>query len=101
MIGVNVDITEREDAERALRESEEHFRLAVEAAPSGMIMTDPQGRIVLVNRLAEALFGYDRQELIGRSVEVLGATEVAQRQPTVFDVQLAVAADESAEPARL
>jgi PAS domain S-box-containing protein len=71
MIGVNADVTEREDAERALRESEERFRLAVEAAPSGMIMTDAGGRIVLVNRLAERLFGYDRHELVGRGVEVI------------------------------
>ncbi len=71
MIGVNADVTEREDAERALRESEERFRLAVEAAPSGMVMTDAAGRIVLVNRLAERLFGFDRHELVGRGVEVL------------------------------
>lgn len=71
MIGVNVDVTEREQAERALRQSEERFRMAVEAAPNGMVMTDGDGRIVLVNALAEKLFGYARDELVGRFVERL------------------------------
>lgn len=71
MIGVNTDITDRVRAEQALRLSEERFRLAVEAAPSGMLMTDGSGRILLVNANAEALFGYGREELIGRHVEVL------------------------------
>jgi PAS domain S-box-containing protein len=71
MIGVNVDITEREEAERQLRDSEERFRLAVEAAPSGMVMTDGEGRIVLINAHAETLFGYRRDELVGQKIEVL------------------------------
>jgi PAS domain S-box-containing protein len=71
MIGVNVDVTERESAEAALRRSEEQFRLAVEAAPSGMVMADADGRIVTVNGQAEKLFGYRRAELIGRPIELL------------------------------
>jgi PAS domain S-box-containing protein len=71
MIGVNVDVTEREEAERQLRESEERFRLAVEAAPSGMVMSDADGRIVMVNAHAETLFGYDRDELVGERIELL------------------------------
>jgi PAS domain S-box-containing protein len=71
MIGVNVDITERVYAEKALRHSEEQFRLAVEAAPSGMVLTDAEGRIVLVNAHAEALFGYSRGELVGQPIELL------------------------------
>ena len=71
MIGVNQDITDRESAEASLRDSEERFRLAVEAAPSGMIMTDGEGRIVMLNANAEKLFGYARDELLGRHVEVL------------------------------
>lgn len=71
MIGVNVDVTERERAEAALRQSEERFRLAVEAAPSGMIAIDPDGRILLLNAQAEILFGYSRDELVGRSIETL------------------------------
>jgi len=49
----------------------EQFRLALEAAPTGMIMIDLRGRIVLTNTQAEKLFGYDRAELVGKSIEVL------------------------------
>jgi hypothetical protein len=47
------------------------FRLAFDLSPSGMVMTDAEGRIVLVNRETERLFGYSREELVGRSIEVL------------------------------
>jgi len=59
-----VDITERK---RAV----EQFRLAIEAAPAGMIMVDERGEIVLVNAKVEELFGYPRGELMGRSIEML------------------------------
>jgi len=54
-----------------LRDSEERFRLAVEAAPSGMVMTDADGHILMVNAQAEKLFGYSREELVGRPIEML------------------------------
>jgi PAS domain S-box-containing protein len=64
MAGACFDITDRKQAE-------ERFRLAVEAAPSGMVLADSEGRILLVNAQAEKLFGYSREELVGREVEVL------------------------------
>jgi PAS domain S-box-containing protein len=51
--------------------AEEKFRLAVEACPSGMVMTDSAGVIVLVNTAAECLFGYRRRELVGQRMEIL------------------------------
>jgi PAS domain S-box-containing protein len=59
-----VDITER-------RQAEERFRLAVEASPSGIVMVDGSGTIVLVNAETERMFGYPTGELIGESVDVL------------------------------
>jgi PAS domain S-box-containing protein len=49
----------------------EQFRLVVEASPNGMLMVDQSGTILLVNRQIEQLFGYERAELIGQSVEML------------------------------
>jgi two-component system, NarL family, sensor histidine kinase DevS len=43
----------------------------IEAAPDGIVMIDESGTIVLVNRQTEALFGYDRGDLLGQSVERL------------------------------
>ncbi|MBB6093700.1 PAS domain S-box-containing protein [Povalibacter uvarum] len=50
---------------------DELFRVALEAAPTGMLMIDSSGFIMLVNAQVERLFGYDRSELIGQSVEIL------------------------------
>jgi PAS domain S-box-containing protein len=47
------------------------FRRAVESAPNAMVMSDGQGRIVLVNNQTIKLFGYDQSELLGQSIESL------------------------------
>ena len=81
LIGVNVDVSENREAEKALRDSEERFRLAVEAAPNGMVMVDASGRIALVNAVAEELFGYEREELLGMSVEMLVPSALRPAHP--------------------
>ena len=53
------------------RLAEEKFHMAVEASPSGLVMIDGSGAIVLVNAETERLFGYDRHELIGQPVDIL------------------------------
>jgi len=64
MLGCIADVTKHKLAD-------EKFRLVVEASPSGMVMTDAGGKIVLVNVEAERLFGYRRDELIGKPIEML------------------------------
>jgi PAS domain S-box-containing protein len=59
-----VDITTRKIAEQ-------RFKLAVEAAPSAMLMVDSSGLINLVNSQTEKLFGYAREQLLGEPVERL------------------------------
>ncbi len=58
------DVTER-------NRLQEQFRLAVEASPSGMLLTDEQGQIKLVNAQIEEVFGYQREELLDQPVEML------------------------------
>jgi PAS domain S-box-containing protein len=47
------------------------FQLAIEAAPTGVLVVDATGRIVLVNRELERQFGYGREELVGQPVDRL------------------------------
>ena len=69
------DITER-------RLAEERFRLAVQSAPSGIVMTDAKGRILLVNKQIEKYFGYSQEELIGRLIEILVPQRFRGKHPT-------------------
>ena len=52
-------------------DSEQQFRLIVEAAPNGMLLIDERGTMVMVNASALHQFGYEREELLGQPVEML------------------------------
>lgn len=54
-----------------LKRAESQFRDLMESAPDAMIIVDQDGRIDLVNAQAEQLFGYPRQELVGRHMHKL------------------------------
>ncbi|AYF90209.1 response regulator [Pseudomonas sp. JS3066] len=56
---------------QARKSAEERFRLVVEASPNAIVLVDTQGRIAMVNRQAEQLFGYSRQEMLDAPVEKL------------------------------
>jgi PAS domain S-box-containing protein len=62
------EVARRKNAQESLQESELKFRSVVESAQDGIITIDSQARIVAVNHGAEALFGYQRAELTGKSI---------------------------------
>jgi diguanylate cyclase (GGDEF)-like protein/PAS domain S-box-containing protein len=57
--------------DRLLWGSERKFRALLEAAPDAMVIVNDHGHIMLVNAQAERMFGYRRQELVGKSISEL------------------------------
>jgi PAS domain S-box-containing protein len=62
------DITERRLAEEALANEKERLAVTLRSIGDGMIATDPEGRIVLINAVAEELTGWKQEEAVGRDL---------------------------------
>jgi PAS domain S-box-containing protein len=73
MLGVNVDITERKQAEEALRHSEEQLDLISNMVPALISYVNKERRYVTCNEAYTTWFGLSRKDVIGKTmVEVLG-----------------------------
>lgn len=70
------DITESKQAQ-------DRLRLVIESAPNAIILVDSKGIIHLVNVQAENYFGYHRDELLGKKIEMLVPKENALDHPTL------------------
>jgi len=62
--------------------TEHRYERLLEAAPDAILEIDSSGRIVLINSQVEKLFGYRREELLGKMVEVLIPERFRERHPT-------------------
>jgi PAS domain S-box-containing protein len=71
MLGSHVDITERKRAEQALQDSEEQFRALAESASDAIFTIDTAGSVAFINRAAERVFGYSREEMLKSNLETL------------------------------
>lgn len=69
----------RRRAEQARRRSDERFARLFASASEGILIVDERGCITSANERAERMFGYERGELIGQSVEVLVPAPLRER----------------------
>src|SRR3954451_20156566 len=76
-VGVEAeDVTRVQDR---LRRRETALRAVLEGLPDATVAAGRDGRIVFANALAETLFGYEHDELIGRPVQILWPESVRER----------------------
>jgi PAS domain S-box-containing protein len=78
------DITERKEAERALREQRDFAEGLIETAQAIVLVLDPEGRIVRFNKYTEELSGYRLEEVKGKDWFETFLPE--QTRPKVRDV---------------
>ena len=62
-----IDITDKKEAEQKLIESEEKFRHLYQKSPCGIALLDMKGTIIDMNSTVFDLFGYTKEELIGKN----------------------------------
>lgn len=80
LIGVITDITEKKISQEALRISEEKFKKISNQANDAIVQMDDKGRISFWNKAARTIFGYTREEAVGKDLHKLVVPERYQRQ---------------------
>ncbi len=70
-IALEKEVAERKTAQAQAQSRERQFRQLLDSAPDAVVISNAEGVITMVNRRAESLFGYKREELIGQLVEIL------------------------------
>ena len=68
---IAIDITERKEADEALRESEHRLANILDISSDAIISTDEGQRIFVFNRGAEEIFGYSASEVLGKPLDML------------------------------
>ena len=64
--GLNIDISERKRMERELKEANEFLTNLIESSVDGIIVTDTKGNILIFNKGAENILGYNAEEVVGK-----------------------------------
>lgn len=95
LYGTARDVTDSKLAEEALRSSEQHLAITLDAIGDAVITTDAARRVMRMNPVAEQLTGWPRDEALGRPIEeVFQIVNEQTWQPAVIPVDAVLATGE-------
>ena len=80
LVGSMHDISERKQADEALRESEDRYRTLVGTIPDPVVVYDSEGRVTYVNNAFVRVYGWSREELMGGRIDFVPPEETEATQ---------------------
>jgi two-component system sensor histidine kinase/response regulator len=83
VVHVAHDITERKEAEKTLKESEERHRTLLERLPESVVVYNIEGKAIYVNPAFEKTFGWSREAVLGKKIEFVPPELEAETQSTI------------------
>ena len=89
IIGVTRDISERKQAEEALRESEEKYRTVLESNPDPVVVYDIEGKVTYFNPAFTRVFGWTLAERLGNKMDVFVPAEAWRETKMMIEKVLA------------
>jgi len=78
--GVVLDITDQKKTDEALKDSEERFRAITDSATDAIILTDDEGKICYWNPAAKRIFGYTKEEAMGKEAHEILAPKAVHHE---------------------
>jgi len=83
-VGINRDITERKKAIATVKESEEKYHKLIELANAGIVVAE-NDKITKVNRKAEEIYGYSKDEMRGQSPRILTPDKFREKHREILN----------------
>jgi len=65
------DISERKQKEKEVKENQEKYKALFELSPTGILIEDSKGTIIAANPLIHKTFGYEKNNLIGKKINII------------------------------
>lgn len=84
VMGNSMDVTERRETERALRENEERYRTIIENIADGYYEVDLRGNFIFFNDACKAILGYEKDEMVGMNYRAMADENIAARISKIF-----------------
>ncbi|MFB6179139.1 MAG: PAS domain S-box protein [Halorientalis sp.] len=81
--GLHIDIDDRKHVQQGLSETTNTLEAIIKASPNAIVIVDPAGEIVLWNRGAERLFGWTKDEVLGKPVPFIPENKPSKFEPVI------------------